>query len=117
MSTAADHPTDRSTQHLTDRPARNTGELVLAVLLAGLGIYLLVDAGAISVPGSSNTVGPRFFPYAVGALTVVTGAALALRVLRGDRGPSDDSEDVDPDARPTGGPSRSSPWPSWPTRC
>jgi len=77
---------------------RNTGELVLAVLLAALGVYLLVDAGAIAVPGSTNTLGPRFFPYLVGGLTVVTGAFLALRVLRGDRAPSDDSEDVDPDA-------------------
>jgi putative tricarboxylic transport membrane protein len=34
----------------------------------------------------------------VGGLTVATGAALALRTLRGDRGPSDDSEDVDLDA-------------------
>ncbi|MGY5885001.1 tripartite tricarboxylate transporter TctB family protein [Modestobacter lacusdianchii] len=76
----------------------HTGEAVLAALLAALGVYLLVDAGAIAVPGSSNTVGPRFFPYAVGALTVLTGAGLALRVLRGDRGPAEDSEDIDPDA-------------------
>ena len=75
-----------------------TGELVGAVLLAALGVYLLVDAGAIAIPGSSNTVGPRFFPYAVGGLSVATGALLALRVLRGDRGPADDGEDVDPDA-------------------
>jgi len=81
-----------------EQTGRHTGELVMAVLLAALGVYLLVDAGAIAVPGSSNTVGPRFFPYAVGALTLLTGAALALRVLRGDRGPADDSEDVDPDA-------------------
>ena len=82
-----------------DQPqGRQIGELVMAVLLAGLGVYLLVDAGAIAVPGSSNTVGPRFFPYAVGGLTLLTGTALALRVLRGDRGPADDSEDVDLDA-------------------
>ena len=74
------------------------GELVGAVVLAALGVYLLVDAGAIAVPGSSNTIGPRFFPYAVGGLTLATGALLAIRVLRGDRGPADDSEDVDLDA-------------------
>jgi putative tricarboxylic transport membrane protein len=93
VSTAATPP-DQAQGHT----GRNTGELVMAALLAALGIYLLVDAGGIAVPGSSNTVGPRFFPYAVGALTLVTGAGLALRVLRGDRGPADDSEDVDPDA-------------------
>ena len=77
---------------------RDNGELAMAVLLALLGVYLLVDAGNISVPGSTNTVGPRFFPYAVGALTVLTGLALAFRVFRGDRGPADESEDVDPEA-------------------
>jgi putative tricarboxylic transport membrane protein len=101
VSTAAEHPTEPAAPpHRVEqqRQARNTGEFVMAALLAALGIYLLVDAGAIAVPGSSNTVGPRFFPYAVGGLTVLTGAALAIRALRGDRGPSDDSEDVDPDA-------------------
>jgi len=77
---------------------RDTGELAMALLLALLGGYLLLDAGDISVPGSANTVGPRFFPYAVGALTVLTGLALAFRVFRGDRGPADESEDVDPEA-------------------
>ena len=93
MSTAATPPDQAHGQ-----AGRNTGELVMAVLLAALGVYLLIDAGAIAVPGSSNTVGPRFFPYAVGALTLVTGVGLGFRVLRGDRGPADDSEDVDPDA-------------------
>ena len=92
MSTAVGPPQG------AERTGRNTGELVMAVLLAALGVYLLIDAGAIAVPGSSNTVGPRFFPYAVGALTLVTGVGLGFRVLRGDRGPADDSEDVDPDA-------------------
>ena len=102
MSTAAEHPIEHPTEHpdgpAAGRTGRNTGEMVMALLLAALGVDLLVDAGAIAVPGSSNTVGPRFFPYAVGGLTVATGAALALRTLRGDRGPSDDSEDVDLDA-------------------
>jgi len=93
VSTSTPPPEARDEQQ-----GRQIGELVLAVLLAALGVYLLIDAGAIAVPGSSNTVGPRFFPYAVGGLTLLTGAALALRVLRGDRGPADDSEDVDPDA-------------------
>jgi putative tricarboxylic transport membrane protein len=95
MSTAVTPPETSGTPGRTGRPS---GELVMAVLLAALGVYLLVDAGAIAIPGSSNTVGPRFFPYAVGALTLLTGVGLSFRVLRGDRGPADDSEDVDPDA-------------------
>lgn len=78
---------------------RNTGELALSALLALLGVYLLVGAGSITIPGSSNTVGPRFFPYLVGGATVVVGVLLAVRVLRGDQGPEEGGEDVDPTAR------------------
>jgi len=80
----------------TAEPAgRNTGELALTVLLAGLGLYLVLDASSIAVPGSTNTVGPRFFPYLVGGLVLATAVALGVRVFRGDRGPADESEDVD----------------------
>ncbi len=77
---------------------RNTGEFVLAVLLGAMGVYLVLDAGNIAVPGSTNTVGPRFFPYLVGGLVVATALALGIRVWLGDRGPADESEDVDPTA-------------------
>ncbi len=74
------------------------GELAMVVLLGALGLYLLLDAANIAVPGSANTIGPRFFPYLVGAVVLATALALGFRVLRGDRGPADESEDVDPDA-------------------
>ncbi|MGY1632878.1 tripartite tricarboxylate transporter TctB family protein [Geodermatophilus sp. SYSU D01186] len=77
---------------------RSTGELVMAILLGALGVYLVLDAGSIAVPGSANTVGPRFFPYLVGGLIIATSLALTYRVWRGDRGPADESEDVDPTA-------------------
>ena len=77
---------------------RSNGELAMAVLLGVLGVYLLVDAADIGVPGSANTVGPRFFPYLVGGLVLATALALAYRIWRGDRGPADESEDVDPTA-------------------
>lgn len=80
------------------RPRRNRGELVLSLLLLALGIYLILDARGITIPGSSNTVGPRFFPYLVGAATVLVGGALAVRVLRGDQGPEEEGEDIDPTA-------------------
>ena len=80
-------------------PTRNNGELALSTLLALLGVYLVVGAGSITVPGSSNTVGPRFFPYLVGGATILVGVLLAVRVLRGDQGPEEGGEDVDPDAR------------------
>jgi len=77
---------------------RNLGELALSVLLLLLGLYVVLDGRTIAIPGSANTVGPRFFPYLVGAATMVVGALLSLRILRGDRGPEEDGEDIDPDA-------------------
>ncbi len=84
----------------TGEPAggRNTGELAMTVLLGALGVYLVLDAGNISIPGSATTIGPRFFPYLVGGLVIATALALGFRVFRGDRGPADESEDVDPTA-------------------
>jgi len=85
-----------------DRPGparRNYGELVLAALLLALGIYVIIDASNISIPGSSNTVGPRFFPYVVGGATALVGAVLAIRILRGDQGPPEEGEDIDPNAK------------------
>jgi putative tricarboxylic transport membrane protein len=77
---------------------RNYGELALSVLLLLLGLYVVLDGRTITIPGSSNTVGPRFFPYLVGGATMLVGALLALRILRGDQGPEEDGEYIDPDA-------------------
>lgn len=82
-----------------DKPGRNYGELALSLLLLALGLYLIFDARTITVPGSSNTVGPRFFPYVVGGATVLVGALIAVRVLLGDQGPAEEGEDIDPNAK------------------
>ena len=97
--TAHHAPTVESdaTRERAARP-RTWGELALAVALLLVGVYLIIGAGSIVVPGSANTVGPRFFPYLVGGATVAIGAALAVRILLGDRGPEESGEDVDPDA-------------------
>jgi putative tricarboxylic transport membrane protein len=58
-------------------------------------VFTLVDATGITVPGSANTVGPRAFPYAVGALLVVAGVAVLVGLARGRRGAAEESEDVD----------------------
>jgi putative tricarboxylic transport membrane protein len=81
------------------KPARNYGELALSIMLLLLGVYLVIDTGNITIPGSSNTVGPRFFPYLVGGATIVVGGLLAIRILRGDQGPEEGGEDIDPNAK------------------
>jgi putative tricarboxylic transport membrane protein len=89
---------DEQSRNAEPAEGRNNGELAMTVLLGALGLYLVLDAGSITIPGSANTIGPRFFPYLVGGLVMATALALGFRVFRGDRGPADESEDVDPTA-------------------
>jgi putative tricarboxylic transport membrane protein len=75
-------------------------EYALGAGIAALGIFTLVDAQTIVVPGSANTLGPRAFPTLVGALLVLAGAAVVLATARGRLGAAEQGEDVDPtDAR------------------
>jgi putative tricarboxylic transport membrane protein len=97
VSTSAEG-VERPAEATADPPGRSTGEFVMSLLLAALGLYLVLDAASIAVPGTSSQIGPRFFPYLVGGVVCATGIALAVRVWRGDRGPADESEDVDPTA-------------------
>ena len=96
MSTAVGpEPSGPARAEASGPPGRNPGELALTGLLLVLGLYLVVDAANIAIPGSSNTIGPRFFPYLIGGVVIATALALGFRVWRGDRGPADESEDVD----------------------
>jgi putative tricarboxylic transport membrane protein len=77
-------------------PARSgRGELGLVALLGAVGVGLLADARRITVPGSGNVIGPRFFPYVVGAVLVVVAVCLAVAVWRGYRAEPESGEDVD----------------------
>lgn len=71
----------------------------MAALLAVLGVVVLVGAGSITQPGSTSTIGPRFFPYLVGGLLVLVAVAVALAVWRGDAAEPEGGEDVDPTRR------------------
>lgn len=75
---------------------RGRAELGLAALVAAVGVFLLVQTPTIRVPATSNAVGPRFFPYLVGAVLVVVGAALAVTVWRHGSDAPEAGEDVDP---------------------
>jgi putative tricarboxylic transport membrane protein len=99
MTTNATPDTDTADTAEPATPVRrNYGELALSALLLALGLYLIIDARSITIPGSSNTVGPRFFPYVVGGATALVGLLLVVRILRGDQGPEEEGEDIDPDA-------------------
>lgn len=89
---------DTGTPPAAVESGRSWGEVAMTTLLLVLGVYLIVNAGSIAIPGSSNTVGPRFFPYLVGGVVVAVALALGASILRGDRGPVDDGEDIDPNA-------------------
>jgi putative tricarboxylic transport membrane protein len=102
MSVTAARPNDQP----ADEPSadiapgrRPIGELGMAALLALLGVVVLIGAGGITQPGSSNTIGPRFFPYLVGAVLVVVAVALAIAVWRGDLAQPEGGEDIDPTKR------------------
>ena len=90
---------DGTAPEVAERPRRRWGELVLALATTALGAYVLVAAGSITVPGSTNTLGPRAFPYLVGGMLVAAGVVLTVLILSGRAGEEEGGEDVDPTVR------------------
>jgi putative tricarboxylic transport membrane protein len=78
-------------------PARRLpwAEIPFPLALVGLGVFAVIQATSITVPGSANVVGPRAFPYAIGLLLVGTGVAVLVGLARGHRGEAEGGEDVD----------------------
>lgn len=75
---------------------KSKGELGFAGLLLALGVFVLVDTTTIEIPKAASNVGPRFFPYAVGALLTASAAVLIVNILRGDHAEPEEGELVDP---------------------
>lgn len=73
-------------------------ELGLAVVVLGLGVFVMVGTLDVSAAASQLGLGPRFFPMLVGAAMVLIGLFYVIDVLRGGAGDPDESEDVDADA-------------------
>lgn len=59
------------------------GELALALGIAALGLYFLLDAQSIKVAPIYARIGPRFFPMVVGGGLCAVGALLSLQAARG----------------------------------
>ena len=73
-------------------------EVPFPLALVALGLFTVIEATQITVPGSTNGIGPRAFPYAIGALLVATGVVVLVGLARGHRGEAETGEDVDVEA-------------------
>ena len=75
-------------------PERDLPQLGLAAALVLVGAYTFYDATTLQI-GFGDPVGPRVFPYVIGAVTVLLGVLLAVATLRGDVPEAEGGEDVD----------------------
>ncbi|MBG6218667.1 putative tricarboxylic transport membrane protein [Arthrobacter sp. CAN_A6] len=57
-------------------------ELVLAGLVAAIGVYLTVGIITMNVPEGANAPGPQFFPGIIAAAAFVLALLLAVQALR-----------------------------------
>ncbi|MDF2848531.1 MAG: tripartite tricarboxylate transporter TctB family protein, partial [Oerskovia sp.] len=85
-------PSGGAAAHTAAAPGRRIGEYVVAGVTVALGVFVIVDAGTIVVPGSATTMGPRAFPYLVGGLLLISGVLVLVGLLRGRFGEEDDGE-------------------------
>lgn len=92
MSTPLDTPD--APQSAAPAPERDMAQLGLAAMLVVVGAYTFYDATTLRI-GFGDPVGPRLFPYTIGAVTVVLGLLLVLATLRGDVPQAEGGEDVD----------------------
>jgi putative tricarboxylic transport membrane protein len=79
--------------------AVDRSQYALAGLLAVVGAYTLVDASSLDV-GFADPVGPKVFPYVIGAGLLVLAALLAVATSRGSLPEPEAGEDVDLTQRP-----------------
>ncbi|NPC43368.1 tripartite tricarboxylate transporter TctB family protein [Nocardioides sp. zg-1230] len=95
MSTPLDtHPGTPGSPATTAEPRRDLAQLGLAAALVVVGAYTVYDATTLRI-GFGDPVGPRVFPYVIGAVTVLLGVLLVLATLRGDVPEAEGGEDID----------------------
>jgi putative tricarboxylic transport membrane protein len=70
------------------------GQYLLAAALAIVGLWTIIDARRLTV-GFGDPIGPRVFPYVVGAAMLVLAALLAVATARGDVAEGEEGEDID----------------------
>jgi putative tricarboxylic transport membrane protein len=95
VSTPLDtHPDTPGTPAATAGPRRDLAQLGLAAALVVVGAYTVYDATTLRI-GFGDPVGPRVFPYVIGAGTILLGILLVVATLRGDVPEAEGGEDVD----------------------
>jgi len=93
MSSAASEP-DAAASRDVDR-----AQYGLAGVLALVGAYTIYDATTLNV-GFGDPVGPRIFPYAIGAITIVLAVLLTVATARGSQAEAEAGEDIDLTTKP-----------------
>ena len=78
----------------TPAPRVDRAQYGLAALLAVVGVYTIVDARGLNV-GFGDPIGPRVFPYVIGAVMILLAVLLAVATSRGDVPEAEAGEDVD----------------------
>ncbi len=90
------HHDDKSVTEPGEGPQRDLAQIGLAAVTAVVGAYTIYDATTLQV-GFADPVGPRVFPYVVGAGLLISSVLLVVAALRGDRPEAEGGEDVDLD--------------------
>ena len=93
MSTRLETP-DAAAAPQSPAPDRDLPQLGLAALLVVVGAYTFYEATTLRI-GFGDPVGPRVFPYVIGAVTVLLGLLLALATFRGNVPEAEGGEDID----------------------
>ncbi|RJF97497.1 tripartite tricarboxylate transporter TctB family protein [Noviherbaspirillum saxi] len=68
---------------MTSRSPIVFGELLVALGLAGLGLFTIIGSQDISTGGGYSQIGPRAFPYMIGAGLLALGGILCWQAVSG----------------------------------
>jgi putative tricarboxylic transport membrane protein len=68
---------------MTPRSRISPGELLVSIGLVALGVFVIVGTQDIPALGRYSQVGPRAFPYMIGAGLVIFGGMLCWQALNG----------------------------------
>lgn len=77
-----------------ETPSVDKSQYLLAAALLVVGVYTIIDARGLNV-GFGDPVGPRVFPYLIGAGMIVLAVLLAVATARGDVAEAEAGEDID----------------------